>query len=97
MSASYRIGKLKGRFVVSIYDDAGKRINRYRLNARSAREAEREAPGIVAELTRPKGKSVTEIWDAFVADRQGRAIIGTMTHTWKAACRMSTLNGSQQF
>jgi hypothetical protein len=80
----YSIGRLKGRFVVNVYADCGKRTNRYRLNARDKGEAEREAPGVVAALTRPVGKSVREIWDAFTADRAGRAIIATMVHTWKA-------------
>ena len=80
----YSIGRLKGRFVVNVYADCGKRTNRYRLNARDKGEAEREAPGVVAALKRPVGKSVREIWDAFTADRAGRAIIATMVHTWKA-------------
>jgi integrase len=80
----YRVGRLGRRFVVSVYDAAGTRTNRYRLNARTAGEAEREAPGVVAALSRPTGKTVHEIWNAFVADREGRAIIATMVHTWKA-------------
>jgi len=80
----YRIGRLKGRFVVSTYDDAGNRTNRYRLNARNKSEAEREAPGVVAALANPVGKTVREIWDAFKVDRAGRAVIATMVHTWKA-------------
>ena len=80
----YRLGKLKGRFVVSVYDDTGARTHRYRLNATDARAAAVEAPAVFAELTRPRGNSVSEIWNAFVVDRSGRAIIETMTHTWKA-------------
>lgn len=80
----YRIGRLKGRFVVSIYDDTGRRTHRYRLDARDKSAAEQEAPGIVAALTKPAGKTVKELWDAFKVDREGRAIIATMAHTWKA-------------
>ena len=54
----YRIGRLKGRFVVSTYDDTGNRTNRYRLNARNKSDAEREAPGVVAALANPAGKTV---------------------------------------
>jgi integrase len=82
--SEYRIGRLNGRFVVNIYDDAGNRTHRYRLDARDKGTAEREAPGIVAALTKPVGKTVKEIWNAFIADRDGRAIIATMVHTWKA-------------
>jgi integrase len=81
---TYRVGKLKGRFVVSVYDDRGIRTHRYRLDARNAGDAEREAPGVFAALTRPRGKSVKDLWDGFVADRAGRAILATMVHTWKA-------------
>lgn len=81
---SYRIGKLKGRFVVSIYSDAGQRTHRYRLAAGTAREAELEAPGIVHELTKPKGSTVAELWRAFREDKKGRVIATTMLHTFKA-------------
>src|SRR5262249_44130237 len=80
----YRIGRLKGRFVLNVYDANGNRTNRYRLNARDKSSAEREAPGIIAALTRPTGKTVREIWNAFKIDREGRAIIATMKHTWKS-------------
>jgi integrase len=92
--SEYRIGRLNGRFVVNIYDDAGNRTHRYRLDARDKSAAERQAPGIVSALTKPIGKSVREIWDAFKADRDGRAIIATMVHTWKAIeHRFGTLDG----
>jgi len=80
----YRIGRLKGRFVVNVFDDSGARTNRYRLNAGDKSTAEREARAIVAALTKPPGKTVREIWGAFLADREGRAIIATMVYTWKA-------------
>ena len=80
----YRIGRLKGRFVVNVFDDNGARTNRYRLNAGDKSTAEREARAIVAALTKPPGKTVREIWGAFLADREGRAIIATMVYTWKA-------------
>ena len=40
----YRIGRLKGRFVVNVFDDSGARTNRYRLNAGDKSTAERAAP-----------------------------------------------------
>lgn len=81
---AYKIGKLNGRFTISVYDDNGIRIHRYRLNGRDARSAELEAPAVYAELIKPQGITVAALWDGFVADRQGRAIIATMIHTWKA-------------
>ncbi len=79
----YLVGRLKGRFVISWRDAAGKR-RRYRLDGRDARAARLEAPALFALLTRPLGKTVAELWRAFVEDRRGRAILVTMTYTWKA-------------
>ena len=80
--SSYRIGKLNGRFVL-VFDVNGKR-RRFRLNAKDASEAHRVAPGIFAELTRPTGRKVQDLWQAYVQDRIGRAVTVTMVHTWKA-------------
>jgi integrase len=83
MSQPYRIGWLNGKCVLVWRDAAGKR-KRYSLGTRDPREATRRAPAVYAELTLPLGRSVAELWNAYVADRQGRAILITMTHTWKA-------------
>jgi integrase len=80
--SSYRIGKLNGRFVL-VFDAGGKR-RRFRLNAKDASEAHRIAPGIFAELTRPAGTKVKDLWQAYTLDKAGRAITVTMVHTWKA-------------
>lgn len=78
----YSIGRLNGKFCLSWYVD-GKR-HRYSLGTSDPREAERAAPGLFAELTRPKGKSVEELWEAYTKDRAGRAVLVTMSYTWKA-------------
>lgn len=78
----YRIGKLNGRFVV-VFEHEGRR-HRYRLRATDKSGAEREAPGIYAEVKRPRGTTVAELWNAYLADRADRAIVGNMPHTWKA-------------
>jgi integrase len=81
--ADYSIGKLNGECVIVYYDATGKR-HRYRLGTTDPREAAIRAPAIYAELTRPKGKTVAELWRAFTNDKAGRAITVTMDHTWKA-------------
>ena len=83
MSQSYRIGRLRGQCVIIWRDAAGTR-KRTPLRTSDPREAERIAPAVFAELTRPKGKSVSALWSAYVADRKGQAILVTMHHTWKA-------------
>jgi integrase len=81
--SKYRIGRLNGRYVLVYYDAAGKR-RRFRLNAKDSSEAHLAAPGIFAELTAPRGGRIEDLWNAFVAEKEGRAIIATMQHTWKA-------------
>ena len=88
----YRVGRLGKRFVVSVYDDAGKRLHRYRLNAKTAREAEQEAPGVVHELTKPRDSTIATLWAAYIAEHEGRAIVANMPFTWKAlAPRFGTM------
>ena len=80
--SGYTIGRLRGGPAI-VYYEAGKR-HRYALGTADPREAERRAPALYSELSRPKGKGVAELWDAYVLDMQGRAVISTMKHTWKA-------------
>ena len=82
MPPDYRIGRLNGRLCLTWWRD-GKR-HRYSLGTDDPREAERLAPALYAELTRPKGKSIEELWQAYAEDRAGRAVLVTMGYTWKA-------------
>lgn len=79
----YTIGRLKGECCLVFYGDDGRR-RRYRLGTTDPRQAGLIAPSIFAELSRPKGRKVEDLWGAYVEDKQGRAIIPTMGHTWKA-------------
>jgi integrase len=79
----YRLSRLKGQYCLVAWKD-GKRIHRYRLGTRDKSEAERIAPSVWAELTRPKGTTVAELWNAFIAEYERRPIVGTMRYTWKA-------------
>jgi hypothetical protein len=78
----YNIGRLNGQFVLAFWQDGKRR--RFRLGTSDPREAERLAPAVFKELTRPKGQAVSDLWSCYMADMKGRAIAGTMTHTWKA-------------
>lgn len=61
----YRIGRLKGRFVVMWNDDSGKR-RRYRLAAHTPKEAEREARDLIIIEEAPRaGVTVDQIWGAY--------------------------------
>ena len=78
----YRIGKRRGTYELVHYQD-GKR-QRISLATGDEAEARARAPALYAELTKPKGRTVKELWDAFVAAHQGRAIVKWMPSQWKA-------------
>lgn len=64
----HRIGRLNGRYVVIWYEDDGQR-RRYRLEARTAKEADREARDVMLRLTAPpSGMTVAQIWAAYQED-----------------------------
>lgn len=83
MPEQYRVGRFRGGYALVYYDAGGKR-HRFQLATKSKSEAERLAPALHSELTRPKGSTVEAVWHAYTADKAGRAVIGTMAHTWKA-------------
>lgn len=64
----YRIGRLKDRYVVVWYEQDGTR-RRYRLEAQTAKEAEREARDVILGVSAPSsGMTVAQIWCAYQAD-----------------------------
>lgn len=78
----YSVGKHRGGFSLVFYRDGQRR--RHALGTSDPGEAKRRAAGLYTELTKPKGKTVQELWDAYTADKEGRAVVETMKHTWKA-------------
>ena len=82
MSAEWRLTRLRGEYCVT-WDDGDIR-RRYRLGTGNPKEAHRLAPARYAELTRPRGTTVRYLWQAYISDMDGRAVVGTMVHTWKA-------------
>lgn len=79
----WRISRLRGEFCIT-WTDAGGIRRRYRLDASDRQEAERRAPARYAELTRPKGTTVADLWESYRLDKVGRSIAETMKWTWKA-------------
>lgn len=68
----YKIGRLKGRYVVTWRDDTGTR-RRYRLAAQTAKDAEREARDVMIEATAPlSGVIVSQLWEAYQVEVSGR-------------------------
>lgn len=80
----YRIGRLKGRFVVTWIEPDGRR-RRYRLDALTRKAAETEALDVIAKENLPKsGATVADLWGQYV-DYLGERPAGvTMSYTGKA-------------
>ena len=83
MHHPYKIGRRGEGFCLSFYDNAGTR-HRISLGTRDAAEATRRAPVYYAEVTRPAGTTVADLWVSYLADMEGRPVTETMKHTWKA-------------
>lgn len=79
----WRLTRLNGEFCVTWDDPDGVR-RRYRLGTTDAKEAARRATSRYAELTRPKGTKVRDLWGAYRHAKDGLAVLETMKHTWKA-------------
>lgn len=80
----YRIGRLKGRFVVTWIEPDGKR-RRYRLDALTRKAAETEALDKIAKETLPKtGATVADLWERYREYLGDRPAGVTMGYTGKA-------------
>lgn len=79
----YRIGKFRGGFAVSWWEDGKRR--RYSLEALTPKDAEREALDLIRlKTTGTKAPTTSEMWEAYLVDRAGRPIAETMRWTGKA-------------
>lgn len=83
MPDEYRIGKLKGRLVVTWWDEAGKR-HRHRLDALTRKEAEVEAVGVIRKnVITPDRCTIDQLWEAYRKEKEGRRIATTMEFEWR--------------
>lgn len=79
----YRLGRLKGRWTVSWWED-GKR-KRYRLAAATQGDAQREALDFIRrERDAPAGSTVAALWEAYRKEKEGRRVSVAMMYEWKA-------------
>lgn len=77
------VGRLKGRYVVTWRDGDGKR-RRFRLEARTLKDAEREAIDVHRRATeRPSGYTIADIWEMYREDKRGRRVADAMAAEWK--------------
>lgn len=80
--SEWRITRLRGKLALTFERD-GKR-HRHSLGTDDAREAYLIAPAIYAELNRPTGRTVDDLWKSYCLAKAGKAVLPTMGHTWKA-------------
>lgn len=67
----YKLGRLNGRYVV-MWNEGGKR-RRFRLDAHTTKEAEREARDLIMQQTAPsQGVTVAQIWEAYQVEMGAR-------------------------
>lgn len=78
----WRLTRLRGQYCITWND--GQIRRRYSLHTDDPKEAARRAPARYAELTRPRGTTVKDLWAGYILDMDGRAVTQTMAHTWKA-------------
>lgn len=78
----FKLQRFRKGWAIAVYND-GQRISRRQLESRDAGSAAEEFRQLVAVSSRPQDPDVTAIWKLYVADKEGRAVIETMTHTGK--------------
>lgn len=69
----WRLTRLNGEFCVT-WDEAGGIRRRYRLGTTDQKEASRRAASRYAELIRPKGTTIADLWKAYCVEKEGRAV-----------------------
>ena len=80
-SEEFRIGRLKGQFVVTWWEDGKRR--RYRLDALSRKEAESEAIAVVRrEVIAGSDRTIATLWELYRTEKQGRRVAVAMKSEW---------------
>lgn len=78
----WRITKLRGKLALTFEQD-GKR-KRYSLNTTDRSEAEKIAPAVYAELTRPTNDIIDNLFAAYRLEKHDRVIASNMEYSWRA-------------
>ncbi|WP_322997449.1 site-specific integrase [Castellaniella sp.] len=78
----FSLGKLNGRFVVT-WREGGKR-RRYRLDALNREDADRALEAFRRQHNVLAADTVSQLWDAYCVEKEGKAVLETMKYTWRA-------------
>lgn len=82
-AAAWRLTKFRGGLAVTWNDDTGKR-HRVATGTADKSQALQLAPALYAEVNRPKGTTVADLWKGYCIEKDGRSVVTTMRYTWKA-------------
>jgi integrase len=81
--SDYRLGRLNGRWVVTWWEDG--RRKRYRLDARTKQDAERQAIDVIRRrIEAPTGATVADLWELYRREKEGRQVATAMHFQGKA-------------
>lgn len=76
----FKLQRFRGGWAIVVHEN-GKRVSRRQLVARDAAGAAQEFNRVVTVSSRPVDPTVREVWDAYLADREGRKIAQNMGWT----------------
>lgn len=74
--------RYRGRYYVEFYE--GSRRRRLALGTDDEAEANRKFAQWLSEYSKPDAGTIRTLWTAYVDENEGKAVIATMAHTWKA-------------
>lgn len=74
--------KYRGRYYVEFYE--GSRRRRHALGTADPDQAASDFGAWLNAYNKPDSGTVKTLWNAYVSDNRGKAVIATMEHTWKA-------------
>ena len=82
----YRLGRLKGRYVVTWWEDGKRRRYRLEASVTNVKDAEREALDLIRQkrAEKPGGQTIKALWEAYRKEKDGRRVAVAMKHEWRA-------------
>jgi len=79
----WRLTRLRGSWALTFNDARTGQRRRYSLKTHSRREAEKIAPALMQELTKPEGDIIDGLVAAYRRDKAGRTIETNLFYTWR--------------
>ena len=83
MSGDNRLIEYRGKWCVAFRGKSGKR-QRHSFGTTDRARAEELLGTWLKEANKPNTKTVKTLWDSYVEENRGKAVIATLRYTWKA-------------